>query len=68
MHRGTRQGCPILASLYPFVAEILSDKIKNNELINGFTVKNLEKEIMTLSPKNIDSLKQAIKPLTSFAN
>lgn len=74
MHRGIRQGCPISALLYLFVAEILSDKIKNNGLINGFTVKNLEKEIkniqhaddMTLSLKNIDSLKQAIKTIDIF--
>lgn len=48
MHRGIRQGCPISALLYLFVAEILSDKIKNNGLINGFTVKNLEKEIKNI--------------------
>lgn len=74
MHRGIRQGCPISALLYLFVAEILSDKIKNNGLINGFTVKNSEKEIkniqhaddMTLSLKNIDSLKQAIKTIDIF--
>lgn len=76
MHRGIRQGCPISALLYLFVAEILSDKIKNNGLINGFTVKNSEKEIkniqhaddMTLSLNNIDSLKQAIKTIDILSN
>lgn len=32
MHRGMRQGSPILALLYLFVAEILSDKIKKTPM------------------------------------
>lgn len=34
MTRGIRQGCPIFALLFLFVAEILSIKIKNEPNIN----------------------------------
>lgn len=47
MDRGIRQayGCPISAILYLFLAEILSEKIKNNKNIEGFQYKNSNKEI-----------------------
>ena len=45
MNRGIRQGCPISAILCLFVAEILSEKIKNNKNIEGFQYKNSDKEI-----------------------
>ena len=67
MKRGIRQGCPISAILYLFVAEILSEKIKNNENIQGFKANFMEKEVkniqhaddMTLTLQNIESLKRA---------
>ena len=74
MHRGIRQGCPISAILYLFVAEILSDKIKSNKSIHGFTNKNLENEIkniqhaddMTLAVRDTDSLTHAVKTINEF--
>ena len=74
MKRGIRQGCPISAILYIFVAEILSNKINNNNSIEGFTTTNFENEIksiqqadeMILTLKNIESLKQAIKTTNKF--
>jgi hypothetical protein len=74
MHRGIRQGCPISAILYLFVAEILSDKIKSNKSIHGFTNKNLENEIknnqhaddMTLTLSDTDSLIHAVKIINEF--
>ena len=67
MKRGIRQGCPISAILYLFVAEILSEKIKNNENIQGFKANFMEKEVKhiqhaddkTLTLQNIESLKRA---------
>ena len=74
MIRGIRQGCPISAILYIFVAEILSNKINNNDSIEGFTTTNFENEInsiqhaddMTITLKDIESLKQAIKTINNF--
>ena len=46
MHRGIRQGCPILAIFfYLFIAEILSIKVKENENIKGFQTDYMEKEV-----------------------
>ena len=64
MKRGIRQGCPISAILYLFVAEILFIKIKQNQNIQGFKTDQMDKEVkniqhvddMTLTLKNIDSV------------
>ena len=45
MTRGIRQGCPISAVLYLFVAEILAIKIRTNDQIEGFKFNNIQKEI-----------------------
>ena len=45
MNRGIRQGCPISAILYLFIAEILSIKVKENENIKGLQTDYLEKEV-----------------------
>ena len=45
MKRGIRQGCPISAILYLFVAEILSLKIKQNQNIKGFKTDQMDKEV-----------------------
>ena len=74
MNRGIRQGCPISAILYLFVAEILSSKIKENNLIHGFTSKNLQDEIknvqhaddMTVTLGDIESMKHAIGTIDKF--
>ena len=42
MTRGIRQGCPLSALLFLFVAEILAIKIKNNQNINGIVINNIE--------------------------
>ena len=64
MKRGIRQGWPISALLYIFVAEILFIKIKENQNIKGFKTDQMDKEVkniqraedMTLTLINIDSL------------
>jgi exonuclease III len=74
MQRGIRQGCPISALLYLYIAEILSLKIKNNNMIEGFQAKNMNKEVkniqhaddMTLALKNIESLNQALNTINNF--
>lgn len=38
MTRGIRQGCPISALFYLFVAEILSIKMKNEPNISGISI------------------------------
>lgn len=74
MSRGIRQGCPISAMLYIFMAEILALKLKNNNTINGFQFKDMHKEIkylqyaddITLTLKNISSLKKALQTVKFF--
>ena len=53
MTRGIRQGCPISALLYIFVAEILAKKINDNTEIHGFQKSNMEKEIKTFNMQMI---------------
>ena len=45
MNRGIRQGCPISALLYLFVAEILSLKLKSNNEMKGINISNMQKDI-----------------------
>ena len=60
MNRGIRQGYPLSAILYLFVAEVLSEKIKKWKKCWGFSIQNSDKEIkhvqhaddMTLTLKN----------------
>ena len=71
MKRGIRQGCPISAILYLFVAEILSLKIKQNQNIKGFKTDQMDKEVkniqhaddMILTLKNIDSVNKALETI-----
>ena len=68
--------CPIFANLYLFVAEILSERIKNVTGTEGFQYKNSNKEMkhvqhvddicMTLSLKNIYSLSHAVNTINLF--
>lgn len=76
MSRGIRQGCPISAFLYLFVAEILSLKLKTNNQIKGNELNNTSTEIkklqhaddVTLSLKNIKSLEKAIETVENFCH
>ena len=71
MKRGIRQGCPISAILYLFVAVILSLKIKQNQNIKGFKTDQMDKEVkniqhaddMILTLKNIDSVNKALETI-----
>ena len=75
LSREIRQGCPISAILYLFVADILTHKIKNNDQILGIKMSNFSKEYkhvhhedgLTLFLKNIDSLKEALKTIKEFS-
>lgn len=74
MNRGIRQGCPISALLYLFVAEILAYKLKHNSEIQGINILNMTDDIktiqhaddVTLTLKNISSLHVAIKTVEEF--
>ena len=75
MNRGIRQGCPISAILYLFVAEILALKIRNNEDIPGIKINDTTEiktiqhaDDLTLSLKNEDSLRNSLDEIQSFCN
>ena len=75
MNRRIRQGCPISAILYLFVAEILALKIRNNEDIPGIKINDITEiktiqhaDDLTLSLKNEDSLRNSLDDIQSFCN
>lgn len=76
MSRGIRQGCPISALLYLFVAEILSLKLKNNNQIKDIQLNNSSTEIknlqhaddVTLALRNIKSLEKTIETVENSCN
>ena len=76
MYRGIRQGCPISAILYLFVAEILALSIKQNNTIKGISIPNMSQEIkniqhaddLTLLLKDTTSMKQAIGVIEKFCH
>ena len=75
MSRGIRQGCPISALLYIFVAEILALKLKGDILIKGENI-NMSTEIkyiqqadgLTLAVENIQSLEKALINIKNFCD
>ena len=75
MNRGIRQGCPISAMLYLFVAEILALKLRENNNIPGIKI-NDSTEIktiqhaddLTLSLKNEESLNASLNVIRLFCN
>ena len=74
MSRGIRQGCPISAILYLFVAEILATciKVRVNDQIEGFVSNNLPKEIKSvqhaddLTLRNINAIGHAVETIDIF--
>ena len=66
MNRGIRQGCPISALLYIFVAEILAQKINLNENIHGFKTNNMDREIKNI--QHADDLTVALRDEMSMKN
>lgn len=62
MKRGTRQGCPLSALLYLFVAVILSIKINSNQDIKGISINNCEIKNI----QHTDDLGLALKDETSM--
>ena len=75
MQRGVRQGCPVSAILFPFVVEVLSIKIRQNEEIKGFTKDGMTNEVKIvqhaddckLPLKDEKSLKVAIHEIEIFS-
>lgn len=72
MTRGIRQGCPLSALLYLFVAEILAIKINSNQNIKGITINNNEiKNIqhaddLSIALRDEMSMKHALDVLNEF--
>ena len=74
MTRGIRQGCPISAILYIFVAEILALRLRNNAHITGISWQNSENEIknihhaddLTVATKDVKSFENTIKTIAEF--
>ena len=74
MSRGIRQGCPISAISYHFVADILAIKVRVNDQIEGFVCNNPPKEIksvqhaddLTLAFKNINAIWHAVETIDIF--
>lgn len=64
MTRGIRQGCPLSALLYLFVAEILSIKINSNQDIKGTAINDCEIKNI----QHVDDLSLALKNETSMEN
>lgn len=74
MSRGIRQGCPISALLYLFIAEILAIKLKTNNDIKGIKIANISTENLqhaddvTLALRDMLSLDKAIETVKSFCD
>ena len=74
MSRGIRQGCPISAILYLFVAEILALSITQNVNIHGIKPHNSELELksvqhaddLTVILKDILSLNETLETINKF--
>ena len=72
MSRGIRQGCPISALLYLFVADILAIKINSNNNIKGISInKNEIKSIqhaddLTIASNDEASIKHALDTIHEF--
>ena len=65
MTRGIRQGCPLSALLFLFVAKILATKLETNETIFGIRINDYEirniQHTDDLTVQDENSLSQALK-------
>lgn len=76
MSRNIRQGCPISALLYLFIAELLAIKLKTNNDIKGIKFANMSAAIknlqhaddVTLALRDMLSLDKAIETVKSFCD
>ena len=70
MTRGIRQGCPLSALLFLFVAEILATKLETNETIFGIRINNYEirniQHTDDLTVQDDNSLSQALNTVHEF--
>ena len=72
MTRGIRQGCPLSALLFLFVAEILATKLETNEnifgiRINDYEIRNIQHaDDLTITVQDKNSLSQALNTVHEF--
>ena len=72
MTRGIRQGCPLSAFLFLFVAEILGTKLETNEnifgiRINDYEIRNIQHaDDLTITVQDENSLSQALNTVHQF--
>ena len=72
MTRGIRQGCPLSAFLFLFVAEILGTKLETNEnifgiRINDYEIRNIQHaDDLTITVQDENSLSQALNTVHEF--
>ena len=72
LSRAIRQGCPVSALLFLFVAEIIAIKIRNNKHIQGIKIDKVIYKIFmmaddtTIATTNLESLKIAINDFKNF--
>jgi len=73
--RGAKQGDPIAAYLFILCAEILSIMIKNNKLIKGITIENIEHNLTQFADDTTlildgskESLQSALNVLEVFGS
>ena len=75
MSRGIRQGCPISAILYIFVAEILALKLKNNAHVKGISIPGMYEmkyvqhaDDLTLMLNDEMSVEKALQTVNNFCD
>lgn len=74
MERGIRQGCPVSALLFILSIEIMSNRIRNNSQITGFTYNTIEHKLSqyaddtTLLLSKIDAIKESFYEINTFCN
>jgi hypothetical protein len=70
--RGIRQGCPISAYLFILCVELLAQRIRSNNLIEGLTINNVEYKLLQFADdtalilKNSESLEVVMAIINEF--